>query len=105
MRQTPLAGGLVTLSVRQGNLLEETTEVIINPANMNLQHGAGVAGDIVKAGGQIIQDESDDILNKFGSGVIPVGNCVATSAGSLPFKKIVHTVGPYWIEGGYKKPL
>ena len=98
LRQTSLCNGLVNLSIRQGNLLDETSDVIVNPANMHLDHAGGVAGAIVEAGGQIIQEESDTIIEKFGK-PIPVGNVVFTSAGALPFKKIIHTVGPMWLDG------
>ena len=107
LRQTSLCNGLVNLSIVQGSLLHETTDVIVNPANTYLDHHEGLAGSIAEAGGQVIQDESDALLKKFGR-PIPVGNCVFTSAGALPFKKIIHTVGPMWLDGdkgSFDKPV
>ena len=42
-----------------------------------------------------IQKEAKLILKKFGHD-IPTGNVIITSAGTLPFKKIIHAVGPIW---------
>src|SRR4030066_2182469 len=77
----------------QGDITERDTDAIVNAANSNLQHGGGVAGAIVRKGGQIIQDESDRI------GFTPVGTAVITTAGKLPAKFVIHTVGPRMGEG------
>lgn len=82
-----------TLSLVQGDITERDVDAIVNAANSHLQHGGGVAGAIVRKGGQIIQDESDKI------GYTPVGTAVITSAGRLPAKFVIHTVGPRMGEG------
>ena len=46
-------------------------------------------------GGDSIQTGSDIQVSKYGN-AIPVGECTATDAGTLPFKKIVHAIGPKW---------
>lgn len=81
------------LRLVQGDLTDRDVDVIVNAANSHLQHGGGVAGAIVKKGGQIIQDESDKI------GFTPVGTAVMTTAGKLPAKFVIHTVGPRMGEG------
>jgi O-acetyl-ADP-ribose deacetylase (regulator of RNase III) len=81
------------LRLVQGDLTERDVDAIVNAANSHLQHGGGVAGAIVKKGGQIIQEESDKI------GVTPVGTAVITTAGKLPAKFVIHTVGPRIGEG------
>ena len=81
------------LRLVQGDLTERDVDAIVNAANSHLQHGGGVAGAIVKKGGQIIQDESDKI------GVTPVGTAVLTTGGKLPAKFVIHTVGPRMGEG------
>ena len=68
-------------------------DAIVNAANSHLQHGGGVAGAIVRKGGQIIQDESDRI------GFTPAGTAVITGSGKLPAKFVIHTVGPRMGEG------
>ena len=81
------------LSLVQGDITERDVDAIVNAANSHLQHGGGVAGAIVRKGGQIIQDESDRI------GFTPVGTAVLTGAGKLPAKFVIHTVGPRMGEG------
>jgi O-acetyl-ADP-ribose deacetylase (regulator of RNase III) len=77
----------------KGDLTERHVDAIVNAANSHLQHGGGVAGAIVKKGGQIIQEESDKI------GFTPVGTAVITTAGKLPAQFVIHTVGPRMGEG------
>jgi len=82
-----------TLRIVQGDITESDVDAIVNAANSHLQHGGGVAGAIVRKGGQVIQDESDKI------GYTPVGTAVITGAGKLPAKFVIHTVGPRMGEG------
>jgi len=82
-----------TLRVVQGDITERDTDAIVNAANSHLQHGGGVAGAIVRKGGRVIQQESDKI------GYVPVGEAAVTTAGSLPAKAVIHTVGPRMGEG------
>jgi O-acetyl-ADP-ribose deacetylase (regulator of RNase III) len=81
------------LQLVQGDLTERDVDAIVNAANSHLQHGGGVAGAIVRKGGQVIQDESDKI------GFTPVGTAAITTAGKLPAKFVIHTVGPRMGEG------
>jgi O-acetyl-ADP-ribose deacetylase (regulator of RNase III) len=82
-----------TLRLVQGDITERDADAIVNAANSYLQHGGGVAGAIVRKGGQIIQEESDKI------GFVPVGNAAMTVAGKLPAKFVIHAVGPRMGEG------
>jgi O-acetyl-ADP-ribose deacetylase (regulator of RNase III) len=77
-----------TLRLVLGDITERETDAVVNAANSYLQHGGGVAGAIVRKGGQIIQEESDKI------GFVPVGNAAITVAGKLPAKFVIHAVGP-----------
>ena len=85
--------GVKTLRLVQGDITERDVDAIVNAANSHLQHGGGVAGAIVKKGGNIIQEESDRI------GFTPVGTAVMTGAGRLPSKFVIHAVGPRMGEG------
>ena len=76
-----------------GDITERDVDAIVNAANSHLQHGGGVAGAIVRKGGQVIQDESDKI------GFVPVGGAAITTAGALPAKFVIHAVGPRMGEG------
>ena len=90
------AQGCEFLVVR-GDLLAEPVEAIVNAANGRLAHGGGVAGILSRAAGPALQDESDRIVRERGS--LPTGSAVATGAGRLPYKGIVHAVGPRQGEG------
>jgi len=91
-------GGRV-LRIIEGDLTALDVDAIVNAANSHLQHGGGVAGAIVKKGGQVIQDESDRV------GFTPVGTAVATSGGRLKARWVIHTVGPRWGEGEEERKL
>ena len=82
-----------TLRLVQGDLTERDVDAIVNAANSHLQHGGGVAGAIVRKGGQVIQEESNKI------GFVPVGDAAITGAGKLPCKYVIHAVGPRMGEG------
>jgi O-acetyl-ADP-ribose deacetylase (regulator of RNase III) len=83
------------LRLVKGDITERNVDAIVNAANSYLKHGGGVAAAIVRKGGAIIQEESD----KTGGGFVPVGSAVITSAGKLPCKAVIHTVGPRMGEG------
>ena len=87
----------------RGNLLEEPVDVIVNAANGHLAHGGGVAGIISRAAGAALQSESDSLVQK--TGPFPTGSAVATSAGKLPFKAVIHAVGPRYGEGDEERKL
>ena len=81
----------------QGDITLEAVDAIVNAANHHLQHSGGVAGVIVRQGGQVIQQESDAWVRAHG----PVSHTepAYTSAGRLPCKYVIHAVGPIWGEG------
>lgn len=82
-----------TLRLIQGDITHRDVEAIVNAANSSLQHGGGVAGAIVRKGGQVIQDESDRISP------VQVGHAAITGAGKLAAKFVIHAVGPRMGEG------
>ncbi len=83
----------VKLFVYQGDLTQEKVDVIVNPANERLEHCHGAAEAISKAGGKIIQSQSNDIMRKRRKD-LSAGEVETTAAGRLPCKLIVHAVGP-----------
>jgi len=80
-----------------GNLLEEPVEAVVNAANGRLAHGGGIAGILSRAAGPTLQAESDRIVRD--RGTLPTGSAVATGAGRLPFRGVVHAIGPRQGEG------
>lgn len=82
-----------------GDITEREVDAIVNAANERLQHGGGVAGAIVRKGGQVIQEESDRI------GFVPVGGAAITTGGRLKAKYVIHAVGPRMGEGNEEEKL
>jgi O-acetyl-ADP-ribose deacetylase (regulator of RNase III) len=87
------------VQIIDGDLTEAAVDAIVNAANSHLQHGGGVAGAIVRKGGEIIQEESNRI------GYVPVGECAITSGGKLKARYVIHAVGPRWGEGDEETKL
>lgn len=72
------------IEVVEGDLIEQTTDAIVNAANNDLILGGGVAGAISRRGGPAIQRECDAI------GPIRVGEAAITGGGRLPAKWVIH---------------
>ena len=83
------------LSLVEGDITDEETDVIVNAANSRLAGGAGVDGAIHHAGGPSIMAECRRI------GGCPTGQAVMTTGGNLKAKYVIHTVGPVY-QGGAK---
>jgi O-acetyl-ADP-ribose deacetylase len=89
--------------VVRGNLLEEPVDAIVNAANGHLAHGGGVAGIISRAAGSELQAQSDRLVRE--RGPFATGSAVVTTAGKLPFKGVIHAVGPRYGEGDEERKL
>jgi len=74
----------IEINIIQGDITELKVDAIVNAANNKLVMGGGVAGAIKRKGGKIIEDEA---VKK---GPIEIGEAVATSAGNLPAKYVIH---------------
>lgn len=95
--------GKTVVELVKGDITELDTDAIVNAANSTLAHGGGVAGAIVRKGGQIIQEESDTWV--FARGEVPVGSSAITSGGHLPARYVIHAVGPKMGEGDEDEKL
>ena len=87
----------------RGNLLDEPVDAIVNAANGQLAHGGGVAGIISRAAGPELQAESTRLARM--GGPFPAGSAVVTTAGKLPFKGVIHAIGPRQGEGDEEAKL
>lgn len=75
---------MAEIEVRQADITKLEVDAIANAANTELRHGGGVAGAIVRAGGRVVQDESDRLAP------IGLGEAVSTTAGEMPSKWVIH---------------
>lgn len=85
------------LKVTKGDITKCRADIIVNAGNTSLLGGGGVDGAIHRAGGREILAGCMEIRNQQGG--CAVGEAVYTTAGNLPARYVVHTVGPVWNEG------
>lgn len=84
------------LIVKQGDIIKEAVDAIVNAANSTLLGGGGVDGAIHAAGGPAIYDECKKLRETLFPDGLPTGQAVITTAGDLPAKHVIHTVGPIY---------
>jgi O-acetyl-ADP-ribose deacetylase (regulator of RNase III) len=80
----------------QGDITEQHVDAIVNAANSSLMGGGGVDGAIHRRGGPAILAECRALRAGHLGGGLPAGQAVATTAGNLPVRWVIHTVGPVW---------
>ena len=85
--------------VKTGDISRETVDAIVNAANSGLMGGGGVDGAIHRIGGPEILAECKRIRREQYSEGLPTGQAVITTAGRLPARHVIHTVGPIWFGG------
>lgn len=83
----------MAIQLLQGDITSMRVDAIVNAANTHLRGGGGVDGAIHRVGGPAIIEACREI------GYCPVGEAVITTAGNLPCKYVIHTVGPVWHGG------
>jgi O-acetyl-ADP-ribose deacetylase (regulator of RNase III) len=95
----------VEIELVEGDITVQQVDVIVNAANSSLLGGGGVDGAIHRKGGPEILAETRMLrASKYGRG-LPVGQAVATTAGRLPARWVVHTVGPVFSAGEDRSEL
>jgi O-acetyl-ADP-ribose deacetylase (regulator of RNase III) len=89
----------------QGDITEQDVDAIVNAANHSLLGGGGVDGAIHRRGGLEILAECQKLRqDKYPDG-LPTGQAVATTAGRLKARWVIHTVGPTYAESKDKSQL
>lgn len=83
------------LRLMMGDITDVSADAIVNAANSRLVPGSGVDGAIHRVGGPSIAAEARDI------GGCPTGEAVATGAGDLDARHVIHTVAPVWRGGSF----
>jgi O-acetyl-ADP-ribose deacetylase (regulator of RNase III) len=102
MIMNEFAVGKAKIMLVQGDITKQSTDAIVNAANSTLMGGGGVDGAIHRAGGPAILDECMKIVEE--KGQCPTGEAVITTAGNMPSKYVIHTVGPVWRGGNHNEP-
>jgi O-acetyl-ADP-ribose deacetylase len=95
-RTCPVTIVQMRIELVQGDITRQAVDAIVNAANSSLMGGGGVDGAIHRAGGPEILEECRRIrAERFPDG-LPTGRAVATTAGRLPARWVIHTVGPVY---------
>ncbi len=85
---------MTTIELVRGDITRESVDAIVNAANSSLLGGGGVDGAIHRRGGPAILEDCRKLrASHFGKG-LPTGQAVATTAGDLDARWVIHTVGP-----------
>ncbi|WP_432061920.1 O-acetyl-ADP-ribose deacetylase [Streptomyces sp. S1] len=80
----------------RGDITAEAVDAVVNAANSSLLGGGGVDGAIHRKGGPEILAACRELRrSRYGKG-LATGRAVATTAGRLPARHVIHTVGPVW---------
>ncbi|HZZ95283.1 MAG TPA: O-acetyl-ADP-ribose deacetylase [Usitatibacter sp.] len=101
MGRIAMAGRIV---VKVGDITREDVDAIVNAANSSLLGGGGVDGAIHRAGGPEILAACKRIRETTHPRGLPTGAAVSTTAGRLPARFVIHTVGPIYGQHGGNEP-
>jgi O-acetyl-ADP-ribose deacetylase (regulator of RNase III) len=83
-----------SLEAVEGDITKQVVDAIVNAANSSLLGGGGVDGAIHRAAGPALLAECRELRRTACPHGLPVGEAVATGAGDLPARWVIHTVGP-----------
>ncbi|MFG2843743.1 O-acetyl-ADP-ribose deacetylase [Kitasatospora sp. NPDC048296] len=93
---------VMRITLVEGDITEQRVDAVVNAANSSLLGGGGVDGAIHRKGGPQILEECRRLrASHWGKG-LPTGRAVATTAGRLPARWVVHTVGPVYLAEEYE---
>ncbi|MFE5405637.1 O-acetyl-ADP-ribose deacetylase [Streptomyces sp. NPDC004009] len=96
---------MTTITFVRGDITRQSADAIVNAANSSLLGGGGVDGAIHRRGGAAILEECRALrASRYGRG-LPTGQAVATTAGALDARWVIHTVGPVWSAGEDRSEL
>lgn len=93
--------GKENIDVVLGDITQMEVDALVNAANNALMGGGGVDGAIHRAGGPAILEDCKRIVQE--RGALPTGSAVATTAGALNARMVIHTVGAVWRGGDQQK--
>ena len=89
-------GRMPDIVALEGDITVQDVDAIVNAANGSLMGGGGVDGAIHRAGGPSILAACEEIRRTIYPDGLPTGQAVATTAGLMPARWVIHTVGPVY---------
>lgn len=98
-RQAANGATISVLQAFKADISKHSCGAIVNAANSQLWHSGGVAEHISRAAGPDFQTMCNAVRAALPQGIVEIGSCTVTDAGSLPCDKVIHAVGPN-IAGG-----
>ena len=87
---------MVTIEVVLDDITTRSVDAIVNAANTSLRPGGGVDGAITRAAGPAALADRERVIAERGPAPLPTGEAVATIAGDLDARWIIHTAGPVY---------
>jgi len=93
------------ITLIQGDITDQQVDAVVNAANTSLLGGGGVDGAIHRRGGPAILAECKELRAGLYGGGLPTGQAVATTAGNLPARWVIHTVGPVYAKSEDRSEL
>ncbi|MFF3846377.1 O-acetyl-ADP-ribose deacetylase [Streptomyces sp. NPDC002328] len=87
---------MTTITFVRGDITQQSVDAVVNAANSSLLGGGGVDGAIHRRGGPAVLEDCRKLrASQYGKG-LPTGRAVATTAGALDARWVIHTVGPVY---------
>ncbi|MEU9130296.1 O-acetyl-ADP-ribose deacetylase [Kitasatospora sp. NPDC048540] len=94
---------MTRITMVQGDITEQQVDVVVNAANSSLLGGGGVDGAIHRKGGPAILADCRRLRDSHYGRGLDAGRAVVTTAGRLPARWVVHTVGPVYYPDLYEE--
>lgn len=95
----------IRITLHEGDITRQAADAIVNAANSSLLGGGGVDGAIHRRGGPAILADCRSLRACWFPDGLPTGQAVATTAGDLPARWVIHTVGPVYSRGEDRSAL
>jgi O-acetyl-ADP-ribose deacetylase (regulator of RNase III) len=93
------------IALLEGDITRQEVDAVVNAANRQLLGGGGVDGAIHRAGGPAILAACRELRRTRYPDGLPTGQAVATTAGDLPARWVIHTVGPVYAKSEDRSAL
>ena len=88
--------GGIEIYVYKASILTVNVDCIVSASNGMLQHGGGEARLISDSAGPKLTSECDAHVKQHGQ--VPTGTCFSSTAGRLPYHRVIHAIGPFWYD-------